>query len=219
MLLHGYLSNKESFLKQISFFSKFFRVVAPDMTGFGEAGEMKKPYSVDDYKDEIKRVTDELGVTEYCVLAHSFGARVAIKLAAEDKRINRIIFTGAAGIKPKRGVKYFFKRASFLMLKKLVPREKLKRFYSPDYIGLSPVMKESFRLIVGERLEKYAEKITAKTLVLSGKDDKETPPSSQKRLKRLIGVARLELISGGHFCFVENASEFNSKAFAFLIEG
>ena len=47
------------------------------MTGFGEAGEMKKPYSVDDYKDEIKRVTDELGVTEYCVLAHSFGARVA----------------------------------------------------------------------------------------------------------------------------------------------
>lgn len=105
------------------------------------------------------------------------------------------------------------------MLKKLVPREKLKRFYSPDYIGLSPVMKESFRLIVGERLEKYAEKITAKTLVLSGKDDKETPPSSQKRLKRLIGEARLELISGGHFCFVENAFEFNSKAFAFLIEG
>ena len=180
---------------------------------------MPYPYSVDDYVSEISAVLDDLGADKCNIVAHSFGARVGIKLAAKDKRINRIIFTGAAGLKPKRGVKYLFKRASFLMLKKLVPREKLKRFYSPDYIGLSPVMKESFRLIVGERLEKYAEKITAKTLVLSGKDDKETPPSSQKRLKRLIGEARLELISGGHFCFVENASEFNSKAFAFLIEG
>ena len=189
------------------------------MTGFGEAGEMKKPYSVDDYKEEIKRFTGELGVENYCVLAHSFGARVAMKLAAEDKRINRIVFTGAAGIKPKRGVKNFFKRASFLMLKKLVPREKLTRFYSPDYVGLSPVMKESFKLIVGERLETYAKKITAKTLILSGKNDKETPPSSQKRLKKLISGAQLEFIDGGHFCFVENFSEFNSKALAFLIEG
>ncbi len=218
-MLHGYLSSKESFLKQIGFFSKFFRVVAPDMTGFGEAGMMEKPYSVDDYKEEIKRVIDELGVEKCCVLAHSFGARVAIKLAAEDKRINRIVFTGAAGIKPKRGVKYFFKRASFLMLKKLVPREKLKRFYSPDYIGLSPVMKESFKLIVGERLEKSAEKITAKTLILSGKEDRETPPSSQKRLCKLIGGARIKFISGGHFCFAENSMEFNAAASAFLIEG
>ncbi len=189
------------------------------MTGFGEAEEMKTPYSVDDYKEEIKRFTDELDIENYSVLAHSFGARVAIKLAAEDKRINRIVFTGAAGIKPKRGMEYFFKRASFLMLKKLVPREKLRRFYSPDYIGLSPVMKESFKLIVGERLEAFAKKITAKTLIISGKDDKETPPSSQKRLKRLICGAKLEFICGGHFCFVENASEFNSKALAFLIEG
>ena len=218
-MLHGYLSSKESFLKQIGFFSKFFRVVAPDMTGFGEAKGMEKPYSVDDYKEEIKRVIDELGVDKCCVLAHSFGARVAIKLAAEDKRINRIIFTGAAGIKPKRGVKYFFKRASFLMLKKLVPREKLKMFYSPDYIGLSPVMKESFKLIVGERLEPFAKKITVKTLVLSGKGDKETPPSSQKRLCGLVGGAKTEFISGGHFCFVENSGEFNAKALAFLIEG
>lgn len=189
------------------------------MTGFGEAGRMEKPYSVDDYKEEIKRVTEELGVKNYCVLAHSFGARVAIKLAAEDKRINRIIFTGAAGIKPKRGVKYIFKRASFLMLKKLVPREKLTMFYSSDYIGLSDVMKESFKLIVGERLDDVAKKITAKTLILSGKKDRETPPSSQRRLCRLIGGARLEFIRGGHFCFAENGNEFNAKAAAFLIEG
>ncbi len=218
-MLHGYLSKKESFLKQIGFFSRFYRVIAVDMTGFGEAEEMKKPFSVDDYKEEIKRVADEIGAEKYNLLAHSFGARVAIKLAAEDKRINKIVFTGAAGLKPKRSLKYFFKRASFLLLKKLVPREKLGVFYSPDYRGLSPVMKESFKLIVAENLEKYAEKITCKALIISGKKDKETPPSSQKKLRRLISKSKLVFLNGGHFCFIENSSEFNAIVFSFLSEG
>ena len=218
-MLHGYLSSKESFLKQIGFFSKFFRVVAPDMTGFGEAKGMEKPYSVDDYKEEIKLVIDELGVDKCCVLAHSFGARVAIKLAAEDKRINRIIFTGAAGLKPKRGVKYLFKRASFLMLKKLVPREKLKKFYSADYLAIHGVMRGSFKLIISENLDETAKKLTNKTLILSGRNDRETPPESQKKLNSYIKGSELIFIKGGHFCFVENSAAFNFKAFAFLTEG
>ena len=219
MFLHGYLSKKESFLKQIAFFSKFFRVIAVDMTGFGEAGEMPYPYSVDDYVSEIIRVLDELGVDKCNIVAHSFGARVGIKLAARDKRINRIIFTGAAGLKPKRGVKYLFKRASFLMLKELVPKEKLKKFYSADYLALSGVMRESFKLIISENLDETAKTLTNKTLILSGKNDKETPPESQKKLNSYIRGSKLIFIKGGHFCFVENSAAFNFKAFAFLTEG
>ncbi len=189
------------------------------MTGFGESPGMEKPYSVDDYKNEIRRVVDELGVEKYNILAHSFGARVAIKLAAEDKRINRIIFTGAAGLKPRRSLKYFFNRASFLMLRRLVRKEKLERFYSSDYRALSPVMKESFKKIVSENLEAYAKKITARTLILSGKKDTETPPYSQKKLHRLIKGSRLVFIDGGHFCFADNSSKFNAAAFSFLAEG
>lgn len=213
------MASKESFLKQIRFFSAFYKVVAVDMTGFGESPGMEKPYSVDDYKNEIRRVVDELGVEKYNILAHSFGARVAIKLAAEDKRINRIIFTGAAGLKPRRSLKYFFNRASFLMLRRLVRKEKLERFYSSDYRALSPVMKESFKKIVSENLESYAKKITARTLILSGKKDTETPPYSQKKLRRLIKGSRLVFIGGGHFCFADNSSKFNAAAFSFLAEG
>lgn len=219
LALHGYLASKESFLKQIKFFSAFYKVVAVDMTGFGESPKMERPYSVDDYKSEIKRVVSELGVEKYNILAHSFGARVTMKLAAEDKRINRIIFTGAAGLKPRRSLKYFFNRASFLMLRRLVPKEKLERFYSSDYRSLSPVMKESFKKIVSENLESYAEQITAKTLIISGKKDAETPPYSQKKLHGLIKGSRLMFIDGGHFCFAENSSKFNAAAFSFLAEG
>lgn len=219
LFLHGYLCSKEIFVKQITFFSRFFRVVAVDMTGFGEAGEMKYPYSVGDYACEIGNVIDELCVSECDVLAHSFGARVAIKLAAEDKRIKRIIFTGAAGLKPRRGVKYLFKRASFLMLKKLVPKEKLKRFYSSDYLSLRGAARESFKLVISENLDETAKKLTNKTLILSGKNDKETPPYSQKKLNRYIENSELVFIRGGHFCFTENPEAFNFRAFKFLTEG
>ena len=51
-MLHGYLSCKESFAKQISFFSRFMRVVAVDMSGFGKAPKMSTPYSLGDYARE-----------------------------------------------------------------------------------------------------------------------------------------------------------------------
>ena len=80
-------------------------------------------------------------------------------------------------------------------------------------------MKESFKKIVSENLESYAKKINARTLILSGKKDTETPPYSQKKLRRLIKGARLVFIDGGHFCFADNSSKFNAAAFSFLAEG
>ena len=115
-MLHGYGANKESFVRQIRFFSAFFRVIAVDMSGFGESPPLKYPYSVGDYAEEIRKVIDEIGERKIYVLAHSFGARVAVKLAGSDDRIEKIIFTGAAGLKPRRSVRYKVKRALFLFL-------------------------------------------------------------------------------------------------------
>lgn len=36
VFLHGYLSSKESFYPQINYFSRHFRVTAPDLPGSGE---------------------------------------------------------------------------------------------------------------------------------------------------------------------------------------
>ena len=49
LLLHGYLSNKESFYYQIKFLSQYFKVTAPDILGFGKSSPLDRPYSVDDY--------------------------------------------------------------------------------------------------------------------------------------------------------------------------
>ena len=217
-MLHGYLSCKESFNFQINFFSRFMRVIAIDMRGFGKSEEMEYPYSLDDYLLEIKEILDFLGEEKVDVIAHSFGARVAVKLANKDKRIDKIVFTGAAGLKPRRGLKYLFRKASFFILKRFVKREKLKFLYSEDYRNLSDVKKKSFQKIVGEYLDEEYERLVCNSMLIFGKRDKQTPLYMAKKLKKKIKKSTLVLMEDcGHFCFVEKPEIFNGEVFKFLL--
>ncbi len=191
-----------------------------DMTGFGKSKEMNKPYSLDDYADEIKGVIDELKVDKIDVVAHSFGARVLVRLLQTDKRIDKIVLTGAAGLKPRRSIKYLIKKLLFIILSRFLIRERLQNFYSSDYRRLSPIMKESFKLIVGENLDDEYKRIKNKALLIFGKRDKETPLYMAKRMKRYLKGSKLIVLDKeGHFCFSENPSAFNRAVFSFLLEG
>ena len=147
--MHGYLADSKSFIYQTEHFSKNFSVFAPDFKGFGSNQGMEKPYSLSDYCDDVKTYIKENGLVKPHVIAHSFGGRVAVKLASENPELfDKIVLTGSAGLKPKRSVKYHVKHSAFKVLKLFVKKEKLNRFYSKDYLALSPVMKESFIKIV-----------------------------------------------------------------------
>ena len=54
LFLHGYLSNKDCFYKQLDFFSHDFNVHAINLKGFGDNIPMETPYSLDDYISEVK---------------------------------------------------------------------------------------------------------------------------------------------------------------------
>ena len=84
VFLHGYLSSKEAFTAQINYFSKFFRVTAIDFVGFGGGKPLVEPYSVEDYAVWTEEVLRLLGVEKPHVVAHSFGCRVAVKMAARS---------------------------------------------------------------------------------------------------------------------------------------
>ncbi|MDE5897432.1 MAG: alpha/beta hydrolase, partial [Clostridia bacterium] len=73
VMLHGYLSSKESFYPQIDYFSKFYRVTALDFPGFGGAEPIPFAYSVSDYADWTEEALFFLGIRSPRVFAHSFG--------------------------------------------------------------------------------------------------------------------------------------------------
>ena len=219
LFLHGYLSSGKSFFYQTRFFERDFNVFAPDLKGFGTNADMPYPYSLDDYVSEVKEYVYVKGLKNPHVIAHSFGARIAIKAASSDSGFfGKMVLTGAAGLKPKNTLKKAVKKTAFNVLKTFIPREKLSKFYSSDYNALSAVMKESFKLIVSEHLDDRLKYIKNPTLLVFGDKDRETPLYMAKRLKAGIGGSRLTVISGaGHFCFIDKPNKFNMEVKEFLL--
>lgn len=219
LFLHGYLSCGKSFSYQFPFFREHFNVYAPDLKGFGDNGDMAYPYSLTDYANEVKEYIYTNGIKKPCVIAHSFGGRVAIKLLSENPDIfTKLVLTGSAGLKPKNTLKKRAKRAVFNTLKVFVDKSRLQRFYSKDYRNLSPVMKESFKLIVNEHLDDVVDKITIPTLIINGRKDRETPVYMAKKLHKKIAQSKMIIIEdAGHFCFIDKKIKFNTEVKEFLL--
>ena len=176
-----------------------------DLYGFGKTPHPSHPLTLSDYADGVRDLMTDLSVEDAVLIGHSFGGRVAMKVAAADPRVAGLILLDSAGVKPRRGVKYYIKVAAYKIGKKL----RIKRLPqgSGDYRRLSHVMKGTFINVVNESSEKDASAIAVPTLLLWGKNDKDTPMYMCRRLNKLIGGSECIVLEGcGHFAYLEKAN-------------
>ena len=108
LLLHGFMCSAQMMSSVQEALCGQMRVAAIDFPGHGKNGRSApppKPWGVPDYMEMTAEVIRRLKLAPCDIVAHSFGARVAILLAATyPELVGRMILTGAAGIKkPKTG--------------------------------------------------------------------------------------------------------------------
>ena len=187
-----------------------------DLPPFGESG-VPLNFNIFTYTHMVICLMDKVGIKKANFITHSFGSRIGIVMSGVRRDlVSKLVIISGAGMKPRRGVRYFFK----IFKAKLYRLFKIKKALgSSDYKNLSFEMKLVFKNVVNEHLEGYAKKITAKTLLIYGDKDAETPLYMAKRLDRLIKRSRLEVLKGeGHFCFLECAFKVNRLVKSFLEE-
>ena len=219
LFLHGYLSSKEAFSAQIAYFSRFFRVTAIDFLGFGQSPNLEEAFSVSDYAKWTEERLEELQVRSPHVIAHSFGCRIAVKMASENPcAFDKILLTGPAGVILKRGLGYHIKVKTYRFVKKLSPAFAEKRFGSAEYRSLSPIMKESYKKIVNEDLRFCAKRIENQVLLVEGERDTTTPLKEAQAYLQCFRHGRLKTMQGGHFAFAEHPVPFNLIAEEFFYE-
>lgn len=217
--MHGYLSSKEAFARQIEYFSRFYRVTALDFIGFGRSAPLREPYSVGEYAAWLYDVTAALRLKRPHVVAHSFGCRVAVKLASEQPfAFDKMVLTGPAGVIMNRGIAYRVKVGAYRLVKKVAPTFAEKNFGSAEYRALSPVMKQSYKKIVNEDLRENARRVENPVLILEGKEDRVTPKKEAEAYRASFPNAVLRFVNGGHFAFVDDSLTFNLLTEGFLYE-
>ncbi|MBO5277164.1 MAG: alpha/beta hydrolase [Clostridia bacterium] len=218
MLFHGYLSSKEAFAAQVEYFSRFYRVTAFDFLGFGGSRCLTNAFSVTDYAAWTREVLIRLDVEKPHVIAHSFGCRVAVKMAALYSAFDKIILTGPAGIILKRGFSYRWKVGTYRFVRRFAPNFAERKFGSAEYRSLSPIMRESYKKIVNEDLREDARKIENPVLIVEGEEDTTTPLAEAKIYLESLQNGRLQSMQGGHFAFAEHPLVFNLIAEGFLYD-
>ncbi len=217
VFLHGYLASKESFYPQITYFSQFYRVTAFDFPGFGKSDPLPAAWSVGDYADWTEEFLRGQGIVRPFVIAHSFGGRVAVKCLSRGALFGRAVLCGCAGIRPKRTLRYHMRVGTYRAVKKIAPRYAEAHFGSAEYRTLSPLMRESYKKIVGEDLREDAAKITVPVLFINGEHDRETPVSSAEIYHAQVRGSNLIVLENcGHFAHLDDPLSFNLAAEEFF---
>lgn len=206
VFLHGWGASATAFLFVAKRFCGDHRVTVLDFAGFGESEEPLFAYGVREYACDILTLLEHLGIKQAVFVGHSFGGRVAMELAANyQKLVKKLVLVDSAGLKPRRGLKYYVK----IGLHKLLKKFGLKGLKgSSDYRSLSPIMRESFKLVVNYDQTPLLSKISCPTALFWGNEDKETPPYMAHKLEHGISSSKIFWLNGGHFAYVDDYNKF-----------
>ena len=118
LLLHGWGCDMKLMQPVADALKTDHRTLMVDFPGHGESGRPPEPWGVPEYAECLEELLDRTGFTPCSVIAHSFGCRVAAWIAANDpERFDRMVFTGAAGIRPKPTEESAKRSAEFKRLK------------------------------------------------------------------------------------------------------
>lgn len=234
LLLHGWGCTTEHFRPIMQAMEKDYRMTVIDFPGHGKSGRPPEPWGVQDYADCVMDVMDQLGIEKCHLIAHSFGGRVSLHLAANSpERVEKMVLTGCAGLKKpqtegqkKRSQAYQKKKQQLQNLQKLPligklaenAMEKLRKQYgSADYNALDEEMRKTFVKVISEDLAPLLPKIQASTLLIWGEKDQDTPLWMGQQMEKEMKDAGLVVFENDdHFAYLRQWPRFVQVIKAFL---
>ena len=236
VLLHGWGCSMKLMQPVCDALKTDHQVLMIDFPGHGESGSPPKPWGIPEYAACLLNLLKRLSFDSCSLIAHSFGCRVATWIESEyPGTFSKMIFTGAAGIRPKPTEKGNRRNARYKKLKqycesvKKIPfltktatgwEEKLRQKYgSRDYNALDEEMRKTFVKVINLDLTNCYERFRASTLLIWGDKDTETPLWMAKEMEKRIPDAGLVILEGGtHFAYLEQIGRFNMISQQFLKE-
>lgn len=190
-----------------------------DLPGFGASSEPVEVWGVEQYTALIEEFAKKNGIKKPILIGHSFGGRLAIVFASRNE-VEKLILVDAAGIKPRRSLKYYFKVYSFKTGKCLIPlllgknraAKIIERWRgkagSSDYAQASAKMRAIMSRVVNENLTSLLPEIKAPTLLIWGEKDTATPLRDARKMERLIPDAGLvSYPEAGHYSFLDRPAQ------------
>jgi len=105
VLVHGFLGSSKMWEPQINFFKNYYRVITPDLPGFGKSNKVKSHNSIQSIAKLLLECLEEKKIDKFNLLGHSMGGMIAQEMARKNgNKILKLICysTGPRGEMPGR---------------------------------------------------------------------------------------------------------------------
>ncbi|MGO8962547.1 alpha/beta fold hydrolase [Mycobacterium sp.] len=242
VMLHGSgpgVSAMANWQHNIGALAQRFRVLAPDIVGFGAT---QRPddvvYSLRTWTDQIWAFLDAHGIEKTAIVGNSLGGRIALQMATDcPDRITRMVLMGAPGV----GMTLTDGLAA---LRAYEPSHDAMRDLLRNYFAVDPAMitdelvairyeasiadgaYEAYRAMffdprhTGSQLgitEDEARAIATPALLVHGREDRVVPMQVSVTMLGLLPNADLHVFSAcGHWTQIERADEFSALVADYL---
>jgi pimeloyl-ACP methyl ester carboxylesterase len=222
LLVHGAGGSSLCFVELLDLLGRHRRVVALDLPGHGRSPRLDPPPPpselLERYRDVVAELGERLGLGRFVLVGHSMGGAVALLfgLAYADRLAHLVLLASAARLKVAPPLLEAI-RDRFDGLADMLgavgysaasdPRQ-VQRWAADQLQAPQEVVLDDFRACALFDVRERLGALDCPTLVVSGADDRLTPPRWQQRAVELLPRARLETVSrAGHFLFCERPDE------------
>ena len=237
LLIHGLGATHADWQKQIDFFARVFRVIAPDLRGHGDS-EGEGPFNVDRLATDLSLLMDILKVGSFFVIGHSMGGAVAMQLALfKPERVKKLVladtlpsfvpntfrkrmllwtrlfimrFMGPEALAKRTAIQMFPKKDQESLRELLILQN--NRTPTPVYLAL---LRALSKWTVVDRLSW----LNMPTFVVAGEID-YFPPEEAQSFADSLPDGRCRIIQGArHHLPLEKPEDFNRITMDFLMPG
>ena len=220
--------------------SPYFRVVAPDVVGFGFTERGTEAYHLDTWTQHMLGVLDALGIERAHVVGNSFGGSLALALAIRHpERVRRLGLMGAVGlhfpITPGLDAVWGYEpsvesMAALLRIFTAAPAPGIDELARLRFqASIRPGVHEAYAAMFPAPRQRWVQalahaesdvsSITAPTMIFHGREDRVIPLATSLRLLELIPDAQLHVFGNcGHWTQIEHAEEFTRILRDFLLD-
>ncbi len=224
VLLHGMFSARDSWTAFAEAIDGNFRLIAPDLPGFGESEKpapSRYPYDIAAFAEAIVDLFGGLEIGRAHLVGHGLGGAIALRVAARHPElVSRLVLMAPLCYSTHLHAQLRFATAPLLgglLFKQLLGRRAYRAFYREWVNGsLDPVMVDAYYTSFSTPTGRSAllatlranmdtravvadsRLVKAPTLVLWGNQDRMLPPSFGRQLAKEIPTAGFELVNSEH---------------------
>jgi len=234
VLVHGFLGSSKIWEPQINFFKDYFRVITPDLPGFGKSSKIKSLDSINAMAKIVLELLKKRDIKKFNLMGHSMGGMVVQEMAIiSGDKINKLICysTGSIGDIPgrfesidtsreklkKHGIENTANRIS---KKWFIEGDKAKYFYLCNNANKATSEEAADNALIALKNWRGLENlkhIKNKTLIIWGDKDTTYNFDQVDTLNQNIPNSKIEVIKGcSHNMHLEIPEKFNEIVKNFL---